>query len=67
MEKETINIKIDKSVFSVVSQIDKSNDKEYWLKKTPIERLRQIEILRRINYGHRATVRLQRVLEYTEG
>ena len=30
------------------------------------ERLKQVEILRRINYGTRATARLQRVLEITE-
>ncbi len=67
MGKEHIDLKIDKSAFSVASLTDKPDDKEYWHKKTPIERLRQIEILRRINYGRRATAILQRVLEHSEG
>ncbi len=67
MGKELIDLKIDKSAFSIASLTDSSDDKDYWHKKTPAERLRQIEILRRINYGHRATERLQRVFEYTEG
>ncbi len=67
MGRKTIDLKIDKSAFSVVSLTDKSDDKDYWHKRSPIERLRQIEILRRINYGHRATDRLQRVFEHTEG
>jgi predicted RNase H-like HicB family nuclease len=36
------------------------------ISKNPIERIRHIEILRRINYGHGATSRLQRVFEFTE-
>ena len=65
-DKELFNEKIDKSFFSVVSLSDQSNDKDYWFGRNPIERLRHIELLRRINYGHRATFRLQSVLEYTE-
>jgi len=42
------------------------DDREYWLAREPIERIRQIEVLRRINHGHAATTRLQRVLEITE-
>ncbi len=67
MEKELVDIKLDKRYFSVVSLSDKSDDKDYWLARDPIERLRHIEVLRRINYGHSATSRLQRVLEFTEG
>ena len=55
-------LKIDKTAFSVGS-LEESDEKEYWLRQTPEARLRQMEILRRINYGHRATERLQRVLE----
>ncbi len=60
--------KLDKTVFSVVSSFEEADkqDKEYWLSRTPIERLEYMEILRRINYGSDAAVRLQRVLEITE-
>lgn len=66
MDKDLIDIKIDKRFFSVVSLSDPADNKAYWLSKDPIERLRHIEILRRINYGHDATSGLQRVLEVTE-
>jgi len=59
-------LKLDRSAFSVASPIDESDEKVYWLARTPNERLRQVEILRRINYGYRATARLQKVLEITE-
>ncbi|MEK7274379.1 MAG: hypothetical protein AAB110_03900 [Candidatus Desantisbacteria bacterium] len=67
MDKELINIKIDKRFFSVVSLSDQSDDKDYWFAKDPIERMRHIEVLRRINYGHGAATRLQRVFEFIEG
>ncbi len=58
-------LKIDKTAFSVGS-LKESDEKEYWLKQTPEARLRQIEILRRINYGHRATGGLQRIFEVAQ-
>jgi hypothetical protein len=60
------NLRVDRSVISVASLTEPSDEKAYWLARTPEERLRQVEILRRINYGYRATLRLQRVLEVTE-
>jgi len=66
MENKLIDIKLDKKMLSVISLSDQSSDKDYWLSKTPIDRIRHIEILRRINYGNSATARLQRVLEFTE-
>lgn len=60
------SLKVDRTAFAVASLFDPSDEKSYWLSCTPQERLRQIEILRRINYGHHATARLQRVLEFTE-
>jgi hypothetical protein len=60
------DLKVDRSTISVASLTDASDEKAYWLARTPQERLKQVEILRRINYGHRATARLQRVLEITE-
>ena len=60
------NLKVDRSTLSVSSITDESDEKAYWLSRTPQERLNQMEILRRINYGSRATAQLQRVLEITE-
>jgi len=66
--KNMINIsKIDKKAFSVSSLSDESDDKLYWLSKTPIERLMATELMRQIDYGYDpTTARLQRVLEITE-
>jgi hypothetical protein len=59
--------RLDKTVFSVVSLEEADSDeKEYWLSKTPYERLQYMELLRRINYGISAVARLQRVFEIAE-
>ena len=60
------DLKVDRTAFSVASLTDESDEKAYWLARTPLERLKQVEILRQINYGHNATARLQRVLEVVE-
>ena len=67
MDKELVDVKMDKKFFSVVSLSDQSDDKDYWFARNPIERMRHIEVLRRVNYGYGATSRLQRVLEFAEG
>ena len=66
MDKELIDVKINKKFFSVIPLSDQSDDKDFWFAMDPIERLRHIEVLRRINYGHGATSGLQRILEYIE-
>jgi len=66
MEKELIDLKINKRYFSVGTLSDQSDDKDYWLARDPIERLRHIELLRRINYGYGATSGLQRVFKIIE-
>jgi len=66
MEKELFDLKMDKSSFSIISLSDSSDDKYCWFGKKPVERLKHIEILRRINYGHSAASRLQRIFEITE-
>ena len=66
-EAKLSSLSIDKSAFSVRHSFDDADDKQYWLAQTPYARLRHIEYLRQINYGHRATARLQRVLEFTRG
>lgn len=62
------NIKMDKSTFKVYSSFEEAeaDERAYWHSRTPEERLRHVEFLRRLNYGHRATERLQRVLEIAE-
>ena len=59
--------RMDKTAFSVTTLSEKSGDKEYWLSKTPQERLEAVELMRQINYGYNpANARLQRVLEIVE-
>jgi hypothetical protein len=59
--------RIDRSVLQVGSLKDKTNDRQYWLSKTPAERFAALELLRQIAYGYDpATARLQRVLEVVE-
>lgn len=58
---------IDKSAFSVVALEDEDDDKEFWLSKTPEERLQTVELLRQLNYGYDpAIARLQRVFGVDE-
>jgi hypothetical protein len=59
-------LKLDSSAFSIGHLTDEPDDIAWWHARTPEERLKHMEILRRINYGNRATARLQRVLEITE-
>lgn len=59
--------RMDKSVLSVTSLFDESDEKAYWLSKTPHERLEAVELMRQINYGYNPiTSRLQRVLEVAQ-
>jgi hypothetical protein len=59
-------LNIDRRAFSISSDFDDEEQRMYWLSRTPYERLRHVEMLRRINYGDQATARLQRVLELAE-
>lgn len=56
-------LRLDRSVFTVATLDDTDEDKTCWWSRTPEERLRHLEYLRRLNYGDLATGRLQRVLE----
>jgi hypothetical protein len=58
--------KMDKTVITVSSLFDESDDKAYWLSRTPQERLQYVEMLRRINYGDAALGRIQKILEVIE-
>ena len=66
MEKEFIDIKLDKSSFSVISLSEQHSEANYWLTASPVQRLQHMEVLRRINYGNSAASRLQRILENSE-
>ena len=59
--------RLDKSQVRVRSLSDDADTRAYWHSRTPEERLGHVEYLRRVNYGHQATARLQRVLEVVEG
>lgn len=61
------SLKIDKTAFSVGSLLDPSDEKAYWLSKTPYERLQALELMRQIVYGYDpSTTRLQRVFEVVD-
>lgn len=58
------SLSLDRRAFSVASLHEVSDEKAYWLSKTPLERLDAIEQMRQILYGIDATsAGLQRVLE----
>ena len=42
---------VDKTAFSVASLFEPSDEKQFWLSKTPYERLRAVEAMRKIIYG----------------
>ena len=59
--------KVKRDAFSVMSLFEESDEKSYWLSKTPYERLAAVEFMRQIIYGYDpSTTRLQRVLEVTQ-
>lgn len=65
MDKKSF--KIEKKAFVVTSLFDESDEKKYWLSKTPAERLAAVEQTRQILYGYDpASTRLQRVFEVTQ-
>lgn len=63
--REIPQLKLDKTKIKIGSKIEDSvaDEIEYWQNTTVKERLQHIERLRRINYGDRATGRLQRVIQ----
>jgi hypothetical protein len=61
------SVKIDRKALSVASLLEPSDDKAYWLSKTPHERLEAAELMRQIVYGYDpSTTRLQRVFEIAQ-
>ncbi|MBW1814189.1 MAG: hypothetical protein JRJ39_11135 [Deltaproteobacteria bacterium] len=58
---------LDKKIVKVTSLNDIEEEKEYWISKTPVERIEAVEINRRMVYGEdRVTSRLQRIFETSE-
>jgi len=58
---------LNKKVVHVTALDDIEGEKNYWISKTPLERIEAIEINRRMIYGQdRVTSRLQRFLEIAE-
>ena len=67
MDEYLTENRLDKTVFSVASLTDESDEKAYWLSRSHHERLQAIELMRQNIYGYDpATTRLQRVLTITE-
>jgi hypothetical protein len=59
--------KLQRTAFTVASALEPSDEKSYWLAKTPSERLAAVELMRQIIYGYDpSTTRLQRVLEVAQ-
>jgi hypothetical protein len=63
--------RIDKTQIRVFSSFEESDeaDRNYWLSKSPAERLEALELMRQSAYGYddSTTRRLQRVLEIVRG
>jgi hypothetical protein len=60
-------LKLDKKTLTIVPLGGLSDDRAYWLSRTPAERLQAVEILRQLNYGqHQSAARLQRILEVAQ-
>lgn len=59
-------IRLDRTRIRIIEGFDDSEEIEYWRNTTVKQRLQHIERLRRINYGVRATGRLQRIIRYIE-
>jgi hypothetical protein len=58
--------KLNKKVV-VMSSLDETDEKDYWQSRTPIDRLKAIEINRRIVYGYAHTSpRFQRFFEVAQ-
>jgi len=57
-----IEEKILRDVFEV-RELHEADDSNYWLDRSPIERIEAIEFMRKVMFGHdRVSERLQRVL-----
>ena len=61
------SVRMDKTAFSTASLDDEPDEKQYWLSKTPVERIYCVEMMRQMLYGYDPlTARLQRSFETAE-
>ncbi len=62
------SLKMDRTVVTIGSLHDESDEKAYWLSKTPLERLAALELMRQLVYGYEphSAPRLQRILTIVE-
>lgn len=61
------SLKLERKAFSVSTLTEPSDEKAYWLSKTPYERLEAVEIMRQIIYGYDPFApRLLRVFAVTQ-
>jgi hypothetical protein len=59
--------RVDRTAFSVGQLHDPSDEKAYWLARSPQERLEAIEVMRQALYGYDpSSTPLQRILTITE-
>lgn len=59
--------RLNKKILRITSLDDTEEERQYWLSRSPSERIEAVEINRRMVYGEdRATSRLQRFLEVAE-
>ncbi len=62
-----MKLKIDKTIVSFAKLTDDSNERKYWLSKTPGERLEALEFMRQVMYDYNpVTDRVQRTIEITQ-
>jgi hypothetical protein len=61
------DLRMDRTVINEYELGKEPKERDYWLTKTPQERLEAIELLRMINYGYDPTAaRLQRLFKVVE-
>lgn len=59
--------RLNRNAFSISPLYAESDEKSFWVGKTPSERLEALEQMRQILYGYDpATTRLQRILVVTQ-
>jgi hypothetical protein len=59
--------KVERSMVVVSGLHDETDEREYWLSKTPCERLAALELMRQVIYGYDpSTTRLQRVFSVVD-
>jgi len=66
MNDDLNEYRLDKTAFSVARLEDEPDERAYWRSKTPEERLRAAEFLRRQLYGEAALHPMQKVFEVVE-